>query len=248
MLVLPKLQHVSEATTRAFRPEGRLSTLKKETIDGWSGGFQYKPFQIRTTTAEFDFSRTTDQRRVMFIPCSKSGVWYPYAQEVISSGVIQGRKVTDPRGASEISRRKMWQAVMRVLQILAHSDSKDDIHIHNDYRSLKADEQLLSRKIVKVDVTTALQGWTPNDGDDLFTLGWFLVLSQGEDDGNGSNKLDKILETYTISPKYTKEIDSKDHWQPIWYLNFQNQRIQTLKQPIKESKSYIPPIINPPFP
>jgi tRNA-specific adenosine deaminase 1 len=171
MLVLPKLQHVSEATTRAFRPEGRLSTLKKETIDGWSGGFQYKPFQIRTTTAEFDFSRTKDRRRMMFIPCSKSGVWYPYAQEVISSGVLQGRKVTDPRGASEISRRKMWQAVMHVLQILGHSDSKDDIHIHSDYRSLKADEQLLSRRIVKVDVTAALQGWRPNDGDDLFTLG-----------------------------------------------------------------------------
>jgi tRNA-specific adenosine deaminase 1 len=148
-----------------------MSNLKQEIVDSWSSEFRYKPFSIVTTAAKFDFSRKVEEVGGRLISSNKSVIWCPYVQEVLVGGVLQGRKVSDPRGASEISRRKMWQAVMKVLEALEDSnDSTNDIRVYKDYRSLKSNERLKPRRMVKTNVTTVLQGWVQNDGDDSFCL------------------------------------------------------------------------------
>ena len=168
-IILPTSQHVPNATTRAFSPIGRMSNLNPEVVESWPSEFHYKPFRIETTTAEFEFSRTVEEAGIRLVSSNKSVIWCPYIQEVVVGGVLQGRKASDPRGASEISRRKMWRAVMNVSKALEDgNDSMIDFHIHRDYRSLKGDERLKPRIQVKTNVTNALEGWVQNDGDDSF--------------------------------------------------------------------------------
>ena len=76
----------------------------------WSQGYAFRPFQMKTTHLEFSFSR----RSTLADPNSQSkgsnisAVWTPRLQETLINGVLQGRKQTDPKGASQLSRNKMW--------------------------------------------------------------------------------------------------------------------------------------------
>ena len=49
------------------------------------------------------------------MPSNLCAVVTPQKQEILINGVLQGRKQEDPRGASCVSRRKMWEAAEATL-------------------------------------------------------------------------------------------------------------------------------------
>ena len=125
----------------------------------WPGGYSYRPFNVRTTELEFDFSRRS-------LPSSKteskgsnvSAVWTPNIQETLVNGVLQGRKQADPKGASAVSKRRMWEIVSSAIGKL----DKDTTSPVSELES-EAPQQ---RRLVKDDVTSAaLTGWIRNHDD-----------------------------------------------------------------------------------
>jgi tRNA-specific adenosine deaminase 1 len=164
-LILPKSQCNTQATTRAFSILGRMKDLSPETIATWLEGYSFQPFSVSVTDLEFEFSRRSDRGNSQLVSNHKSVVWCPYFAEVISNGVLQGRKIFDPRGASHISRRKLWQSVMDISEKI--TNTRLDF---SDYRGVKMAVKLSARRKVKENVISVLQGWIPNDGDDSFSL------------------------------------------------------------------------------
>jgi tRNA-specific adenosine deaminase 1 len=178
---------VSEATTRAFSTEGRLKALTADVISKWPDGYSFRPFRIVTVSDEFQYSRRLGNPGQTLLPSNKSAIYTPYFQEVIIGGVLQGRKQADPRGASAVSRRKIWQAVLTVVNHLTVLEVNDDngpfgisancvldrghwIAQCDTYCQLKHGSLPYGRSHVKGDIITALGGWGKNEGDDAFSL------------------------------------------------------------------------------
>ncbi|KAJ9637212.1 hypothetical protein H2201_001609 [Coniosporium apollinis] len=169
-LVLPASQHVPAATERAFGPGGRMSALSPCLTGKWEGGYKYTPFEVKSTSKEFEWSRRSEAAQQKMIGCNLSAVYTPYWQETVIGGVLQGRKQFDPKGASRICRRNMWMAVADIAAVLAtpalvratrkrrYAEVKDD--------GLQADR----RKVIKDAKGMALKGWVENAGDGIFAL------------------------------------------------------------------------------
>jgi tRNA-specific adenosine deaminase 1 len=147
-----------------------MAALNSETIRSWSVGYSYQSFQIVTTVMEFEFSRRAIENGSMHVPSNTSAVWCPYLQEVLAGGVLQGRKKRDPRGASGISRLKMWTAVMETFNLRDDIDNLAKDIDSGTYKHIKQHRFLDPRRVVKETVTGALQGWISNGGDDQFSI------------------------------------------------------------------------------
>jgi tRNA-specific adenosine deaminase 1 len=104
------------------------------------------------------------------VPSNISTVCTPYFEETLVGGVLQGRKPSDPRGASAICRRSMWHAVAALttsFNLPAACESCQE----ETYEELKRSVVLRDRRKVKIDVLeTALKGWVSNTGDEGFGL------------------------------------------------------------------------------
>ncbi|KAI9758362.1 MAG: hypothetical protein M4579_003101 [Chaenotheca gracillima] len=102
---------------------------------------------------------------------------------------MQGRRQFDPKGASEICRRKVWEAVAATVSLLGRPDTLSNVKtvsaneeqisgrrqqdpFEGTYKDLKEqNQQLAARREVKSSVRSAsLKNWTRNSGDDLFHL------------------------------------------------------------------------------
>ncbi|KAF1843056.1 uncharacterized protein K460DRAFT_367985 [Cucurbitaria berberidis CBS 394.84] len=168
-LVLPTSQLVPAACERAFSRLGRLKTLTDDTTNTWQGGYGFHPFNVRPSSREFAWSRRSIGLGEKAVPSNLSAVWTPSWQETLIGGVLQGRKQTDPRGASQLCRRSMWKTAVQVaglvgMPLLIEAFGKAA------YKEMKDDTAIAHRRRVKNDMKIALKGWVANSGDEAFTL------------------------------------------------------------------------------
>ena len=155
-MIIPRSQYIETSFDRAFGPDGRMGSVVGKI---WSGGYSYRPVNVRTTKVEFEFCRRSIRS---LNPRPKgsniSAVWTPSIQETLINGVLQGRKQVDPRGASAISRKRMWGKTLCVFNELNRDKTATEPEL-----SSTAFEQ---RKLVKSDViSNALKGWIKNKHD-----------------------------------------------------------------------------------
>jgi tRNA-specific adenosine deaminase 1 len=168
-LVVPESQFTESGFARAFSKTGRMGHLSK---DAWSDAYAFKPFHVRLSTADFSYSKRTvalTAEKISSSPLatawSASGV-----SENIVNGVIQGRKVGDPKGASLMCRRQMW-SLARALADLCNMNSIATCLGAATYAHVKMDALLRPRSQVIADAqASALKGWIKNTGDTGFSL------------------------------------------------------------------------------
>ena len=174
-LILPASQHVPAATTRAFSASGRMSSVVSEISSRWESqgsGYSFQPLKIETVDREFAHSRRNLPSSKPPIASNLSAVCTPHFQETIISGVLQGRKQFDPRGASRLCRKSLWRAVADVAALVAVPVLvKATMGVR--YQDVKAGELLSGRRCVEEDMKGKdgpLRGWQRNEGDDGFQL------------------------------------------------------------------------------
>jgi tRNA-specific adenosine deaminase 1 len=177
-LVLPASQVVGLSIARAFSAEGRLKPVSEQAH--FPNPFKFFPFQVLTTSKEFEYSRrpsspTTSelQPEIKYVPCNKSVIWTPYFEEILVNGVVQGRKEHDIKGASAVSRRKIWALGKEVTRKETRNHRLRDVFAESSYRDVKRSlggKETWRRRRVKDMVTEKLDGWVSNEGDDQFSI------------------------------------------------------------------------------
>lgn len=168
-LVLPESQYSLTACKRAFSAEGRMHSLVGKH---WPGGYSFSPFTVEATDLEFEYSRRLVQDRAENISASNLAATWSYSgvEETIIGGVIQGRKPFSSRGASQVSRRCMWQASRDLAMLLEDPDVSSGLLLET-YRDVKNGPLLVERREVKSDVRDmALSGWIRNTDGANFGL------------------------------------------------------------------------------
>ncbi|KJX95980.1 trna-specific adenosine deaminase like protein [Zymoseptoria brevis] len=176
-LILPESQYVQKAAERAFGREGRMQELGQEDIQArWrrDGGFAFRPFEVKTTKREFEFSRrspATAARGGSQVSSNLSAMYTPGSREILINGVLQGRKQLDPRAASCVSRRMVWKSVLDVAMLAGISLFTEALRKKRTYAEMKGCNVLEGRARVKKDVKEmALKGWVRNEGDEAWEL------------------------------------------------------------------------------
>ncbi|KAF3765107.1 hypothetical protein M406DRAFT_340574 [Cryphonectria parasitica EP155] len=171
-LVLPESQFSETACQRCFSHRGRMAAVT-EVQCGWTGGYQFWPFETKTTALEFDFSRRVSggggggggEGGARYVASNLATAWTANGLvENIVGGVLQGRKQTDPRGGSKLNREGLWH----LAQDVAIRAGVPEIVPHGGpYKDVKDAEKLAVRRRVKEDVRAeALKGWVRNVGDE----------------------------------------------------------------------------------
>ncbi|VBB72936.1 Putative tRNA-specific adenosine deaminase [Podospora comata] len=180
-LVLSESQYSETGCTRCYgfdfdsSPPGRMSCLTTKPPT-WADGYKTSPFKIETTQHEFDYSKRTVTARSDKISPSNLAVCWTYNKEVeegIIGGVLQGRKAFDIKGASAVSRMKMWRLAVEVAEGLHGPEGELLKELkRGTYDEVKEESELLqSRRKVKEEVRgEALKGWVRNTGDGGFRL------------------------------------------------------------------------------
>ena len=162
-VVVPESQYVAGGFERSFGASGRL----KDAADtAFEHGSTFKPFEIRTTEFEFQYSRRSLESQG---PSAKSSnicaVWNPHTQETVINGALQGWKQDNPRCASSIARIRMAQTALELMKQVDPERYQDCLDA-GTYRSLKDVDLLASRKGVKQAVlSSSLERWVPNVED-----------------------------------------------------------------------------------
>lgn len=183
-LVLPSSQYSAPACQRAFSE--RMKALDDSL--SWPDGYSFTPFRIETTDEEFAFSRrevaiespntARDEAstNIKIAPSNLAAVWTGSGvEETVLGGVLQGRRPFEEKGASSVSRRRLWMAAEevatslssdweRIQQCLSGRDERR-------YQDIKECEILAERRRVKQQARqSALAGWIPNQGDSEFFI------------------------------------------------------------------------------
>ncbi|KAF3802137.1 tRNA-specific adenosine deaminase 1 [Colletotrichum gloeosporioides] len=170
-IFLPETQYSATGCERAFSAQGRMASL-----DGriWRGGYRFAPFEVRTTEREFAFSKREVKARAEKIAASNlAAAWTAGGlDEGTMGGVLQGRKAFDARGASAVSRRRMWEEVAAIAGELGDDgEGLRRVLAGVTYAHVKGSELLAARREVKMEARReALAGWIANVGDDDFEL------------------------------------------------------------------------------
>lgn len=171
-LILPSTQYVPAACKRAFGPEGRMASMVQNELKRSNGGYVFRPFKLMSTQREFGFSRRIAETSsaTSVVPSNLSTLSYGHAQETLINGVLQGRKQFDPRGASAVSRRKMWALALDIARIVASAGLLSALD-RRSYADMKGADLLYARESIKRDTRTGpLQGWKRNLGDNRWSL------------------------------------------------------------------------------
>ncbi|KAK4192496.1 putative tRNA-specific adenosine deaminase [Podospora australis] len=193
-LVLPESQYSATGCTRCFGfdadsapSKGRMSSLLHKSWDGYKA----TPFNVVTTEQEFDYSkkiiteRTSSTDKIAASNLAKKQKTGGGVEEGLIGGVLQGRKSFDIKGASAVSRRKMWALALEVAQALAAAEREEeeqqvrggmDLLLSEQglgagtYDGVKDGDLMRERRQVKDDVRReALKGWLRNTGDGGFS-------------------------------------------------------------------------------
>ncbi|OAG06499.1 uncharacterized protein CC84DRAFT_1146686, partial [Paraphaeosphaeria sporulosa] len=142
-LILPASQQVHTACTRAFSSDGRMAPVV-EQAPTWGGGYRWSPFSVLSTSREFAWSRRMVPPSSKAVSSNLSAVWTPSWQETVIGGVLQGRKQFDPRGASRICRRGLWEGAVRVATVGGISALTHILEM-SAYKDVKEGEALEAR-------------------------------------------------------------------------------------------------------
>lgn len=137
----------------------------------WEGGYGFVPFAVRTTGEEFGFSKRVVAGRGGKVGGSNLAVAWTAGEggveEGIIGGVLQGRKKVEVRGASRVSRRRMWEVAREIGGLLGDEGVLEG----ETYRDVKESGPLALRRRVKEEVwRDGLRGWVRNQGDDEFEI------------------------------------------------------------------------------
>lgn len=157
-LILPNAQYRSIACERSFGATGRMKPLNGLN---WSGNHAFHPFRTETTKLDFKYSRRSTNAGSVGEGkgCNISAVWNPHVQETLINGVMQGRKQTDLRGASALSRSRTLDFMREMYALVGTQRWKEGVTT-SDYRGLKDCDALEARRQVKNRVKQeALKGW-----------------------------------------------------------------------------------------
>ncbi|KAJ4321078.1 hypothetical protein N0V84_005547 [Fusarium piperis] len=169
-IILPKSQYSASGCRRAFSEAGRMSPLVGKQ---WQGEYAFREFVAITTDLEFKFSKRAVSARAKKISASNlAAAWSNSGvEETIIGGVIQGRKPFSAKGASHMSRRRMWETASELSSSL-HNAGYAPIHLaYGTYHDLKESPLLAHRRQAKQEARqTALTGWKRNDGGSDFRL------------------------------------------------------------------------------
>ncbi|ROV95333.1 hypothetical protein VSDG_06074 [Cytospora chrysosperma] len=169
-LVLPESQFSATACERCFASQGRMAPVKG-LQEGWDDGYAFRPFEVRTTALEFEYSRrwSGQQGMVKYVASNLATAWSCNGlAENIIGGVLQGRKQSDPRGGSVVSRGKMWVLATEVARMVGMGELA---HFQGSYGEMKEGRLMAERKKVKEGVRwAALKGWVRNTGDEAFVM------------------------------------------------------------------------------
>lgn len=168
-VVLPQARYSEEACRRAFSENGRMEPLAGMKLHG---AYAFVPFSVATTNVEFRYSRTAVKGRSDRIAASNAAAAWSASglDESIIGGVIQGRKPFDTRGASRMSRRRMWVLTKELAAKLNDTDVQHQLSAHT-YRDVKTGPLLVERRQMKVNAhEVALKGWVKNEGDSDFSI------------------------------------------------------------------------------
>jgi len=165
-LILPHSRYRPQACERSFGAEGRMNPVATQI---WPGGYAFHPFKVDTTELDFKYSR----RNAGASPtgetkgCNIAAVWNPHVQETLINGVLQGRKQTDPRGASALSKSRMFSLFSEIQSALEIRNWVGTVAMP-DYQTLKKSDALEHRRRVKTEVKEkALRGWSGSSDDNL---------------------------------------------------------------------------------
>ncbi len=123
----------------------------------WDEGYSYHPFEVKPTEMDFAYSRhkANDGSKSASKSCNISAIWTPGLQETLINGVLQGRKQTDPKGASALSNTRMAKLFLEINKVLSGSAPIDLPH-----NMLKQLDPLTVRRQVKEETkSAALKGW-----------------------------------------------------------------------------------------
>ncbi|KAL6713270.1 hypothetical protein ACLMJK_008735 [Lecanora helva] len=153
-LILPASQYRAVACERSFGLEGRMKTV---TGSVWEQGYAFRPFKVETTDIEFPFSRHSVAGGSK--GCNISAVWTPHVCETLVNGVLQGRKQTDLKGASSISKTRLWEVFRKTHHLLEEQGAMKAMNT-DDYHNFKKCDILQGREEVKRKAKeNALEGW-----------------------------------------------------------------------------------------
>ncbi|OLN86135.1 tRNA-specific adenosine deaminase 1 [Colletotrichum chlorophyti] len=169
-LVLPESQYSATGCERSFSETGRMKALAGQE---WKGGYGFRPFDFRTTTREFEFSKRSVQARAERIAASNLAAAWTVGgvEEGSMGGVLQGRKAFDAKGASMLSRRRVWELALEIARGLEDGAVLRGALEVETYAQVKEGELLMHRRQVKEEARKkALPGWAINVGDDGFGL------------------------------------------------------------------------------
>lgn len=125
-LILPQAEYCKEGCRRAFGPTGRMKDLVQKE-DDLGRGYRYRPFEVLTTSAEFEYSR---RKAIMNSPLHSpissniSTLWASnmLRNETLISGVLQGRKAFPPpkfaAGTSKVCKMGMWATCVQLAKYM----------------------------------------------------------------------------------------------------------------------------------
>jgi len=170
-LVLPCTELVPGACTRAFSSEGRFSILST-SHNTVMGNYGFRPFSVSDTPVDFAYSRRVAKAAgaTTVVPSNLTAAVFGATQETIINGVLQGRKMHDPKGASALSRRRMWLLAKDVADMVGNQAVTDAL-TSDTYACVKNHALLSERRKLKNTVrTTALRGWRPGTADRDWSL------------------------------------------------------------------------------
>ncbi len=141
--------------------------MKSVATKTWSEGYAFRPFQVKPTDLEFNYSRrraNVASQNTESKGSNISTVWTPRLQETLINGVLQGRKQTDAKGASASSRNKMQELLLDII-IGLESAMAHEIAGLGSYAKIKGAKPLEVRRQVKNDAKMeALKGWDDGAG------------------------------------------------------------------------------------
>jgi len=167
-LVLPISELVPTACQRAFGGEGRLASMLMVHAEDLHD-YSFRPFKVSGTSLDFQYSRRTSPG-VTCVPSNLAAIAYGEKQECLINGVLQGRKQTDPKGASSLSRRRMLELLVDLLEAVDDHPAATRAR-QSTYADIKSSQLFSSRQSMKQRVRSiALKGWKKNLNDE----GWCL--------------------------------------------------------------------------
>ncbi|EGZ77495.1 hypothetical protein NEUTE2DRAFT_154149 [Neurospora tetrasperma FGSC 2509] len=204
-IILPASQYSAVACSRCFSSSsadgGRMAPLLDTSVSAKleCAGYVFREFRVETTKMEFAFSRRAilppnnssstdmtdmadvkDTKPKKLIASNLATSWTlngPRDGEGLVGGVLQGRKQFDLRGASLVSRRKMWTLAREVCSMMALDDDDGEIKrvlgsTNLVYDEIKEGNSLLEgrRRAKEEAKRVALKGWVRNTGGGSFKL------------------------------------------------------------------------------